>query len=281
MNAERVAVHTTAFATAPAAEHSAPVDWNALPPAAWFAGDNVCEKNFGGATGFLRGPGLRTEELERIEQMISRRLVYNAYNLHGSSAAEKVEATPLHLYHTVAAELLHHKMLTKTGRILPGNDTAEIMSMSIFDVFRKAFGAFTLADEDNIGHPQVCMRVARPGKPEDVGYLHRDSWFWDHYNWPVPEGRNRTKVWIGLAVVPEQNGLMLVPGSHREAYGFTAKRLGNKLAFEPDFAVDTLPLVAFPGAPGEAVLFNYGTLHIGRLNVAPTTRVSIEFTILY
>jgi hypothetical protein len=276
MSAEPAAWRTEVPAAA-----STGVDWTPVPPSDWFGGAKRCERNFGGETGFLRGPVMQAGELNRVEQMIHRRLVYNAYNLHGSAVAELVEATPLHRYHTVSDALNHGKMLTKTGRILPASDTAEIMSMPVFDVFREAFGAVTLADEDNIGHPQVCMRVARPGKAEDVGFLHRDSWFWEHYNWPVPEGRNRTKVWIGLDVMPEQNGLMLVPGSHRGKFGFAAVNLGNKVKFEADFDPAALPLVTFPGAAGEAVVFNYGTLHIGRLNKAATTRVSIEFTIMY
>ncbi len=125
------------------------------------------------------------------------------------------------------------------------------------------------------------MRVARPGRTEDVGFLHRDSWFWEHYNWPVPEGMNRTKVWIGIDVVPEKNGLMLVPGSHLGHFGFAAINLGSKVKFEPDFDPATLTYEAFPGEAGESVMFNYGTLHIGRLNTAPTTRASIEFTVMF
>ena len=98
---------------------------------------------------------------------------------------------------------------------------------------------------------------------------------------PVPEGRNRTKVWIGLDVEPEKNGLMLVPGSHKLDYGFSAFNLGNKIKFEPDFDPGVLPYATFPGQSGAAVVFNYGTLHIGKLNTAATSRVSVEFTILY
>lgn len=257
------------------------VDWSWQDPSAWFPGGRRTEKNFGGDVGFLRGPRLTGAEAKRLGEIIHRRMVYNAYNLHGSKAAERVESTSLPQYHTVSDGLNHGKMLTKTGRILPQTDTEEITSMSIFDTFREAFGEVTLADEDNIGHPQVCMRVARPNRTEDVGFLHRDSWFWEHYNWPLPEGRNRTKVWIGLDVIPEQNGLRLVPGSHKRRFGFAATNLGNKVKFDPDFDPSVLPLETFPGASGEAVVFNYDTLHIGKLNTAPTTRVSIEFTLMY
>jgi hypothetical protein len=257
------------------------VDWAPRAPHEWFGGNERSEQNFGGDAGFLTGPRLTEAERRRIGEIVHRRLVYNAYNLHGSKAAELVEHTSLARYHAVADSLNHAKMLTKTGRILPASDTAEIMGMSIFEVFREAFGDFTLADEDNIGHPQVCMRVARPGKVDDVGFLHRDSWFWDHYAWPVPEGRNRTKVWIGLEVEPERNGLTMVPGSHRERYRFKAYTVGNKVKFVPSFDTSVLPYATFPGRSGECVVFNYDTLHIGRLNTAATSRVSVEFTIMY
>ena len=267
--------------SAPVGKAGAAFDWSRRPANTWFDGKPRAERNFGGAAGFLMGPRFTPGELERVRGIVHRRLVYNAHNLHGGRVAERVEQTPLSIYHTVSDPLNHAKMLTKTGRILPKLDVDEILEMSIFDRFREGFGRLRLADEDNIGHQQVCMRVARPSRTEDVGFLHRDSWFWDHYNWPVPEGMNRTKVWIGIDVVPEKNGLMLVPGSHLGQYGFAAINLGNKVKFEPDFDTASFVYETFPGAPGECVVFNYGTLHIGRLNLAATTRVSIEFTVLY
>lgn len=258
-----------------------PFDWRPMSPQTWFGGKPRTERNFGGEAGFLSGPQFTPAELERVRQIVQRRLAYNAYNLHGSAAAEMVETTPLPAYHTISSRLNHSKMLTKTGRILPKSDVDEILGMSIFTTMAEGFGKIRLADEDNIGHQQICMRVARPSRTEDVGSLHRDSWFWDHYNWPVPEGMNRTKVWIGVDVAPAQNGLMLVPGSHTGRYGFAALNLGNKVKFEPDFDPTMLGYETFPGEPGACVVFNYGTLHIGRLNTAPTTRVSIEFTVLY
>jgi Phytanoyl-CoA dioxygenase (PhyH) len=247
----------------------------------WFGGGARKEANFGGDIGFLSGPSFTPAELERVKAILHRRLVYNAYNLHGSAAAERLEAVPLSKYHTVCDTLNHGKMLTKTGRILPERDVEEMLGMSPFETFRKAVGSFTLADEDNIGHQQITMRAARPDKTEDVGFLHMDSWFWDYYDWPVPEGKNRTKVWVGIEVEPEANGLILVPGSHKQKYGFKATNLGNKIKFDPEFDPSTLEYTTFPGAPGETVVFNYGTLHVGKLNTAKATRVSMEFTLLY
>lgn len=254
--------------------------WNHTPPADWFAGIRT-EENFGGDVGFLAGPKLKPDELERVRKILHRRLTYNAYNLHGSQAAELIESAPLHQYHTVCDGVDHSKMLTKTGRILPKSDVEEMLQMSIFDTFREAVGDFSLSDEDNIGHQQITMRATRPNMLQDVGFPHRDSWFWDYYSWPVPEGKNRTKVWMGVEVNAAQNGLSLAPGSHKRDYDFEAENLGTKIKFTPKFDIDAVEFVNFPGDEGETVAFNYGTLHVGRMNTAEKTRVSIEFTLLY
>ncbi len=111
-------------------------DWTVKQAAEWFDGKSHTERNFGGTEGFLRGPGFTAEELDRVRCIVHRRLVYNAFNLHGGGVADNVERTALRDYHTVSDPLNHTKMLTKTGRILPERDVDEILGMSIFDRLR-------------------------------------------------------------------------------------------------------------------------------------------------
>ena len=252
-----------------------------MPACDWFGGRPRAETNFGGSAGCLAGPALMPDELSRLHEIVHQRLIYNARNLHGERASDLVANVPLAQYHTVCDRLNHSKMLTKTGRILRDSDIREIKQMSIFDEFRRAFGSVRLSDEDNIGFEQICMRVARPQRTEDVGFLHCDSWFWRHHEWPLPEGLNRTKVWIGLDVQPELNGLVLCPRSHLKNYDFKVSNLGYKIKFDPDFDTSELTYETFPGRSGQAVVFNYGTLHVGKLNQAAQSRTSIEFTLLY
>jgi hypothetical protein len=238
------------------------------------------EDAFGGESGIRRGPSFTPAEVKRIEALVKERLLYAAAG-YSQAAADALEATPLERYHDVSVQFDHSKMLSKLGRILSGDAVAEIKQMSFFDYVRDVFGDFYLADEDGVGHEQICIRVVRPNQREDVGSLHRDDWFWSYYNWPVPSGENRTKVWTGICVDAPLNGLMLAPGSHQRPYGYRMVQQEKKIAFEPEFDWRDIGLRRFEGLAGDPVMFNYKTLHVGSVNRAPTCRVSIETTIMY
>ncbi|WP_439614680.1 phytanoyl-CoA dioxygenase family protein, partial [Reyranella sp.] len=125
------------------------------------------------------------------------------------------------------------------------------------------------------------FRFVRPNVAQDVGFLHKDDWFWQYNKWPVPAGKKRAKCWVGLVVDAGRNGLGLVPESHTGTFDFDAEQVGNKLAFNPRFNPDDLDIVRFPGPAGQPVFFNYHTLHVGSVNKGNLTRVSMEFTILF
>lgn len=145
---------------------------------------------------------------------------------------------------------------------------------------RTAFGPFTLSDEENIGYEQICFRIVRPQQREDVGALHRDSWFWEHYDFKIPKGKGRAKVWTQLCGEPREAGLLLCPGSHLAPGGFKAETIGGKLIFVSEVD-ESLPLRRFYGSHGDTIMFNYDTLHTGSLNRGDLSRVSIEITILF
>ncbi len=238
------------------------------------------ERQFGGTSGLRKGPAFSEAELARIKTLVLERLLYAA-EAFSPQAAQDLQAVGLEAYHTVSDRMDHARMLSKAGRILSGEAVDEIKRMSFFNYVRDAFGPFKLADEDGVGHEQVCIRLVRPGRREDVGSLHRDSWFWDHYGWPIETGVGRAKVWTGICVDAAKNGLLLAPGSHLASYGHSVEVCGGKVAFVPQFDWRDIGLRRFDGRPGDPVFFNYRTLHVGSLNRAETCRVSIETTILY
>jgi hypothetical protein len=238
------------------------------------------EDMFGGEEGVRRGTRFTEAETLRIKALIKERLLYAASQLSAEAASE-LEKVDLTQYHTVSERYDHARMLAKSGRILSGEAVEEIKRMSFFDYVREAFGPFYLADEDQVGHEQICIRLVRPQRRSDVGSLHADYWFWEHYGWPVPTGENRTKMWTGIEVDAPRNGLMLAPGSHRSGWGYRTEDQGGKIAFVSEFDWREIGLKRFIGEPGEPVLFNYRTLHIGSLNLAEVCRVSIETTIMY
>lgn len=239
------------------------------------------EEQFGGADGLRAGPAFTEVERRRIQELIQDHLVATAAEF-SDVAAREMKAVDLELYHEISDKLDHRQLLSKKGRIMGNEAVQEMKRMSFFDYARKAFGQNSyLSDEENIGHEQVCLRIVRPNRREDVGSLHADHWFWETFNWAPPEGEHRTKMWTGICVEPELNGLRLAPGSHRRHAPYKVIEENGKLGFAPDFDMSQINLSKFTGAAGQPVMFNYRTLHVGSLNRAKTTRVSIEITFMY
>jgi hypothetical protein len=251
-----------------------------FPPASLFFGGPRSEAAFGGEAGLVQGPSFTPSELERISQLIKQRLIENAHRF-STATADRIAALPLDQYHLAADPRDHPKLLSKLGRIMPASAVNEIKQMSFFDYARDVFGPFYLSDEEDIGHEQICFRIVRPGRREDVGSLHRDSWFWDYFDFAVPDGISRTKVWVPVCGEPDKSGLLLAPGSHRRPGGFRTETIDGKLAFIPEVDARTLDLHRYLGRPGDPVLFNYDVLHVGALNRGEQSRVSFEITIMY
>jgi hypothetical protein len=245
-----------------------------------FFGGLANEKNFCGPAGVLQGPSFTPTETARIRELIKARLVQSAREFSPQAAAE-IETVELDQYHTIADRYDHSKLLSKMGRILSREAVDEIKTMSFFDYAREAFGPIYLSDEEGIGHEQICFRIVRPNRREDVGTLHRDSWFWDYYEFPVPAGISRGKVWVPVCGEPDRAGLLVAPGSQKKPAPFSTAKPNGKLSFIPDFDVEQIGLQRFCGGPGDPVMFNYDTLHVGSLNRAPMCRVSFEITIMF
>jgi hypothetical protein len=256
------------------------VDIGPFPPGDVFGGAPPSEAAFGGAAGVMQGASFKPDELARIRGLIHEQLISNAQAISPAAAA-LIADTPLDDYHRIGEGTSHAKLLSKLGRILSADAVAEMRGMSFFDYAREAFGPFELSDEENIGHEQICFRIVRPHRREDVGALHRDAWFWEHYGFKVPAGRSRAKVWVPVYGTPSQAGLLVAPGSHRMPSGFRTTIADGKLSFLPEIDNNELQLGRFCGSPGDPVMFNYGTLHVGSMNRGEQSRVSFEITILF
>jgi hypothetical protein len=251
-----------------------------LPPQEFFCGLPRSEKAFCGADGLLQGPAFTSEELVAIRGLIKQHLVETAYGF-SSIAADAIANAELENYHLISKEVDHAKLLSKRGRILPKSIVDTIKQMSFFDYVERAMGPFYLSDEEQVGHEQICFRIVRPNRREDVGSLHRDSWFWDHYSFNVPPGIARGKVWVAVGGEPGLAGLLLAPGSQNIAAPYRTETVNGKLAFVPDFDIGGIGLQRYCGALGQPVMFNYDTLHVGSLNRAEQCRVSFEVTIMF
>ena len=250
------------------------------PLADVFCGASRSEKAFCGEAGLLKGPAFTAGELQKIRELLKGHLVKTA---HGFSpqAADAIAGVELEDYHLVSDRIDHARLLSKKGRILPKTIVDAMKGMSFFDYLRRTMAPFYLSDEEGVGHEQISFRMVRPNRREDVGSLHRDAWFWDHYGFQRPDGIARGKVWVAVTGEPGLAGLLLAPGSQNMAAPYHTETVNGKLAFVPEFDVEAIGLQRYCGALGEPIMFNYNTLHVGSLNKAEKCRVSFELTIMF
>jgi hypothetical protein len=245
-----------------------------------FFGAPPSEEAFCGEAGLLKGPAFSADELRKIRELLKGHLINTTHGL-SPRTADAIAGVELDDYHLISGEINHAKLLSKKGRILPKAIVDAIKEMSFFDYLRKTMGSFYLSDEEGVGHEQISFRMVRPHRREDVGSLHRDAWFWDHYGFHKPEGIARGKVWVAVCGEPGLAGLLLAPGSQKLPAPYHTETANGKLAFVPEFDVETIGLQRYCGGLGEPILFNYNTLHVGSLNRAEQCRVSFELTIMF
>ena len=186
-------------------------------------------------------------------------------------------------YHKISESLDHSKLWTKKSRILSKEFFDNFKQTSFYFQLKTLFGEISISDEENLGYGNIYWRLVRPNKGEDIGPIHRDSWFWElNKNFPKPNFPfQRIKVWIGIVTEVGKSGLLVEKNSHKRSninwegkfkHGIMKPVLLDK---ENSFNMTLLNTL-----PGETIIFNDNLLHGGALNRGCNTRVSAEFTIM-
>jgi hypothetical protein len=229
------------------------------------------------------GPGYTMESLSPAELGRVRELITDQYldrlgkiqpGLVGPAKAAGVQN-----YHTLPISFDHGKAWPKETRLLDPKHVSEFSRMGFMDRIRAQFGASA-----TISHDELNWRVVRPNKPEDVGPVHADKWFWDAgYGYgSMPAGYDRFKIWVGIFTEPGLNGLTVKPQSHKSRewkHHFEVKGGINKPVLDEDEAA--LDMHLLPLKAGQMVLFHDEMLHGGAVNRGSACRVSIELTVLF
>lgn len=182
-------------------------------------------------------------------------------------------------YHTLPIRFDHGKSWLKETRLLPGRFVKDFEQMGFFQRIREQLG-----ESACISHDELNWRLVRPGKPEDVGPVHADKWFWDAgYGYgSMPAGFDRFKIWIAVYTESGLNGLTVKPGSHKVTtwkHHFEVKGGINKPVLDEDEA--DLDMQLLPMESGELVMFHDQLLHGGYVNRGQRCRLSLELTVLF
>tara|TARA_B100000212_G_scaffold291863_1_gene233661 strand:- start:18 stop:773 length:756 start_codon:yes stop_codon:yes gene_type:complete len=234
--------------------------------------------------GYTKKLSLNSQDLSFFRNSIYKQWKQKISNL--SKELEKrlnEEKLSISEYHKISPYLDHANIWSKSSRILSRKFFEEFKKTSFYFELKKLFGDFEISDEDNLGYGNIYWRLVRPNKSEDIGPLHRDSWFWElNKNFPRPDfSFKRIKVWIAIETEIGKSGLLVENNSHkREDINWEGKfKHGIMKPVLLDKA-DSFNMTLVKTLPGDTIIFNDNLLHGGALNLGNKTRVSTEFTIL-
>ena len=186
-------------------------------------------------------------------------------------------------YHEISNLLDHSLVWRKSSRIMPSSFVNRFLESDFAHDLKEKYGEYTISDEEHLGRPNIYWRLVRPNEPQDVGPMHRDSWFWSlNKNFPKPKYKfHRLKVWIAIFVEKGLNGLKVEPASQ---YRKDIKWAGEKRhGIEKPILItppENIKSMLIETDPGQAIVFNDDLLHGGSLNKGKYSRVSVEFTML-
>jgi len=175
----------------------------------------------------------------------------------------------------------HSNIMKKSNRMLSASDVQRVLALDGTQRILHSLDATYVTDEDQLGYPNLYWRFVRSETPQDIGPLHRDSWFWALSPDDVQLGEDsiRTKIWIPLLVEAGLNGLLVCPGSHKDQnIKWDSVYRDGKL--KPQISPDqNLSPQLVEAKPGQAIVFHDDLVHGGALNRSSRPRISMEFTV--
>ena len=234
--------------------------------------------------GFSLSLSMNDQELQFLRNNIYEQWLYRIQLVSPKIAARIFkEKISMDDYHLISDDLDHSTIWPKLSRVLSFSFFKDFSKTIFYKDLGKIFGSFEISDEENLGWPNLYWRITRPNSPNDIGPLHRDSWFWELNNsYKKPKySFKRIKVWIPVYTIIGQNGLLVEPHSQKRMdIRWSSRKLHGINKPNLEMAKDQLSPILLNVASGNAVIFNDNLIHGGALNCSSKTRVSLEFTML-
>lgn len=221
---------------------------------------------------------LSETELELVRELVTSQYLKNI-ETHHPDKLELFSNRSMEDYHLLCHHVEHEKLWPKINRILPQQSVEMIRSLPFMKELEKAYGYFTLSDEEQVGYGEMYWRIVRPSHLTDVGPVHADYMFWELGHGKMPANSFRVKVWLALFVEKGKSGFQFVPESHLVDTPYVGEQRG--LIIKPRLLLGEkdLALVPFAASPGDLIVFHDRLLH-GGLVGGDNTRVSLEFTMI-
>ncbi len=234
--------------------------------------------------GFYLDYKLLDFELEKIKSYINDQWLYRL-QIEDSNIIKHINKNNLEIedYHLLSEKIKNNNIWNKISRVLPPSFADWISSSSFYKKLKEDFGEFEVSDEENFGWPNFYWRIVRPNQSNDIGPLHRDSWFWKlNKSFKKPSYKfKRIKVWMAIITEPGLNGLMIEEYSHKRNDIKWSGELRHNIQ-KPVLITELSELkpVLIDREPGQLIVFHDDLLHGGAINMGKKSRISLEFTML-
>ncbi|WP_127716313.1 phytanoyl-CoA dioxygenase family protein [Halobacteriovorax sp. HLS] len=251
--------------------------------------DDIEKERIFKSQGYSQKMSIGDDELQKLRELIEAQF----FSVIEEEYPEKLDSfsrNGLALYHELSYEIDHSATWPKKTRCLLQPACETIKKLPFWKQLENDFGPFLLGRvvyEKDIewDRDEMYWRIVRPNEPTDVGTLHADKWFHDTMKIRervFPQGAHALKVWIPIYCEPGKNGLAIVPNSHKDPSKWQYKSVEIENTSKPRLLCDeSLVETELLNTPaGNIVIFNQDLVHVGALNSASTTRISLEITMI-
>lgn len=217
---------------------------------------------------------LDKSDLNKIRKIVQSYLI-GVINKKYPQLKDKTKNLKIYNYHKISKHVDHSMLWNYMSRCLNKNNVKEVEKLRIFKKLKKIFGKIKVMDDQNLGHGVMNCRIVRPNRKKDITPLHADKWFWfnnktkKYQKNSIMKNKKRIRCWISIWG-HSLYGLKAIDYSHLHY-----KNIGLKKKKILCLNKRTNPINS---TPGNAIVFNEGLIHSGRLNLHNQTRISLEFS---
>ncbi len=239
-----------------------------------------------GEVGYTTDMKLSVGELAIFRELVNEHWLSVISNSQPALINE-AEKLGIENYHQLADQLDHVKLWPKSNRVLPPHSVQKIKDLPFLSTLRAEFGNFSISDiydtEQRHGQEEIYWRLVRPSNENDVGPLHRDTWFHGAFNMGYgmfAEGVKTVKIWVPIYCELGKSGLALAKGSHLKEWKYHVEVVDGLPRPKLDEDPSTVGAALVPVEAGNLIIFNENVLHGGVVNAGNKTRVSAEITMV-
>lgn len=186
-------------------------------------------------------------------------------------------------YHNKSSLIDHSNTWHKAMRTFDRDLIEKFIELEWVANFKNIYGDFEILGAEEIGFPDVYMRLVRPNEPSDVGPIHADRWFTELGNHKISNDYSLLKVWVPIYSETDKDGLIGISDKEIKGKSINYTAVMRDGYVKPQIDEETIKSLNFKklkAPPGKAVCFSYDFLHGGSINKGDNSRVSIEFTLV-